>query len=168
MAGASVKITDKDKGWRALKDRVLRLSRPGAFTLVGVQGSHAAAQHPSAPMTYASLATIHEFGKVIHKKDGSEVVIPQRSFIRAAIDEHAVKLQRTATAVGQGVLLGKFSVHQALELLGQQATGIMKKRIADRISPANRPSTIARKGSDVPLIDSGELRGTITHKAEGA
>jgi phage gpG-like protein len=168
MAGASVKITDKDKGWRALKNRVLRLSRPGAFTLVGVQGSHAAAQHPDAPMTVAALATIHEFGKVIRKKDGSEVVIPQRSFIRAAIDEHVGKLQRTATAVGQGVLLGKFSVGQALNLLGEQATGIMKQRIADGLSPPNRPSTIARKGSSKPLIDSGQLRGSVTHKAEGA
>jgi phage gpG-like protein len=168
MAGASVKVTDTDKGWRALKDRLLRLSRTGAFTLVGVQGSEAAAQHPGSPMTVVAIATIHEFGKVIHKKDGSEVVIPQRSFIRAAIDEHAVKLQRTATAVGQGVLLGKFAVGQALNLLGEQATGIMKKRIADGISPPNRPSTIARKGSSKPLIDSGQLRGSITHKAEGA
>jgi phage gpG-like protein len=168
MAGASVKIRDTDKGWRALKDRVLRLSRPGAFTLVGVQGSEAAAQHPGAPMTVVGVATTHEFGKVIHKKDGSEVVIPQRSFIRAAIDEHAGKLQSTATAVGRGVLLGKFSVHQALELLGQQATGIMKQRIADGLTPPNRPSTIARKGSSKPLIDTGQLRASITHKAEGA
>ncbi len=167
MAGTTLKVTDTDKGWRSLKHRVLRLSRPGAFTLVGVQGSDAAARHANAPMTVAELATTHEFGAVVRSKTGTTIVIPQRSFIRAAIDEHAGKLQRTATAVGRGVLLGKFMVSQALERLGEQATGIMKQRIADGLAPPNSPVTIARKGSSKPLIDSGQLRASITHKAEG-
>ena len=29
--------------------------------------------------------------------------------------------------------------------------------------PPNSPRTIAKKGSDVPLIDTGELRKSITH-----
>jgi len=168
MSGATLKVTDKDAGWDALKDRVLKLSTPGAFTLVGVQGQQASSAHrKAAPMTVVDLAVVHEYGKVIHKKDGTEIVIPQRSFIRATIDEHAPKLQRTASALGQGVLIGKFQTGQALELLGQQGVGLIKQRIADGIAPPNADSTKARKGSSTPLVDTGQLRGAITHRVEG-
>jgi hypothetical protein len=168
MSGATLKVTDKDAGWDALKERVLKLSTGGAFTLVGVQGQQAAAaHHKAARMTVADLAVVHEFGAVIRTRHGSEIVIPQRSFIRATIDEYAPKLQRTASALGQGVLMGKFMTRQALELLGQQGTGLIKQRIADRIAPRNADSTIARKKSSTPLVDTGQLRGSITHRVEG-
>jgi len=169
MSGATLKVTNKDAGWDALKDRVLKLSTPGAFTLVGVQGQQAASAHrEAAPMTVVDLAVVHEFGAVIRTSRGKEIVIPQRSFIRATIDEHAPKLQRTASALGQGVLIGKFQTGQALELLGQQGVGLIKQRIADGIPPRNADSTIARKGSSTPLVDSGQLRGSITHRVEGS
>jgi hypothetical protein len=157
-----VKVSDKDKGWKQLQNRVVRLSRAGAFVRVGIQGKEASSTHAGSGETVAEIATTHEFGAVT----GNGIVIPERSFIRAAIDENAPKLQRTATLVGRGVLLGKFTRTQALELLGHQAVGIMKQRIANRIAPPNSPVTIARKGSDVPLIDDGQLRGSITHLVE--
>ena len=124
MSRATLKVSDKDKGWDALKDRVIKLSAPGAYTLVGVQGQQAASAHrTAAPRTVVEVAVTHEFGAVIRTRGGKEVVIPQRSFIRSTIDEHAAKLQRTASALGQGVLIGKFQTRQALELLGQQEIG---------------------------------------------
>jgi hypothetical protein len=168
MSGATLKVTDKDAGWDALKDRVLKLSAPGAYTLVGVQGQEAGSAHrAAAPMTVVDVAVTHEFGAVIRTRRGKEIVIPQRSFIRATIDEHAPKLQRTAAALGQGVLIGKFQTRQALELLGQQGVGLIQQRIADGIAPPNAPSTIARKKSSKPLVDTGQLRGSITHRVEG-
>ena len=159
---AKVRVSDQDKGWKAFQDRAIRLSRAGAFTRVGVQGSEASSVHTGSGQTVAEIASVHEFGAVTD----NGIVIPQRSFIRAAIDEYAPRLQRTATLLGRGVLLGKFQRFQALELLGQQAVGIMKLRIARGLTPANSPVTIARKGSSKPLIDKGQLRGSITHKAE--
>ena len=169
MSGATLKVTNKDEGWDALKDRVLKLSTAGAYSLVGVQGQQASSAHrKAAPMTVVDLAVVHEFGAVIRTRSGSEIVIPQRSFIRATIDEHAPKLQRTASALGQGVLIGKFQTGQALELLGQQGVGLIKQRIANGIPPRNADSTIARKKSSTPLVDTGQLRGSITHRVEGS
>ncbi len=164
---ASIKISDRDRGWKRLERQLVKLNRPGAFTLVGVQGNEAAAGHRAGGTTVAEVATVHEFGAILETEDGRPVVIPQRSFIRAAIDEYANKLQRLATLLGRGVILGKFQTQQALELLGEQAVGIMKKRIADGLQPPNSPATIAQKGSSKPLIDTGQLRGSITHKIEG-
>jgi len=167
MAKSTIKIKDTDKGWLELQHRVLKLSQRGSYVLVGVQGQEAAANHNNAKMTIAQLASVHEFGKVIHHRDGRVTVIPERSFIRAGIDQFKEAIQRRATMVGTGVMLLKFDVDTALELLGQYAVGVLKQRIADGLLPPNRPSTVARKRSSKPLIDKGQLRNAITYKAEG-
>jgi hypothetical protein len=157
VAKPAIKWTDKDLGWGELRNRVIKLSQRGAYCLVGVQGSEASRPHAKAELTVGQIATIHEFGTA---------TIPQRSFIRAAIDEYQGAIQKRATLIGTGIMLLKFTIDQGLGLLGEYSVGIMKQRIADRIPPPLRPRTIARKGSSVPLIDSGQLRGSITHKIE--
>lgn len=164
--GAHVRVVDRDRGWRSLAREVERLKR-GAFVRVGVQGNEAAAAHQNGNgKTVADVATTHEFGAVVVSKNGKQIVIPERSFIRATIDLNHAKLQRTATLLGRGVIAGRFARGQALELLGEQAVGMMKQRISDGIAPANAPATIARKGSSTPLIDQGQLRGSLTQRAE--
>lgn len=158
MPGAKLTITDKDFGWNHLKDAVLRLdANGGAYTLVGVQGSQAAANVQDTRLTYAELARIHEFGNAR---------TPQRSWLRAAIHEYQTAIQKRAALCGRGVLLDKFTVEQALELLGEYVVGVIKQRISDGISPPNAPSTIKRKGSSKPLIDKGGFRASITHRPE--
>jgi hypothetical protein len=44
--------------------------------------------------------------------------------------------------------------------------GVIKQRIANGIAPPNSPYTIARKGSSKPLIDTGQLRNSITYQVE--
>ncbi len=166
MAKGKIKVIDKDKGWKEYQQNVLKLSQSGAYCQVGVQGAPAAANHNKSPgITIADIANIHEYGKTFTVGDRT-IVIPQRSFIRAAVDEFHNAIQKRATLIGTGVVLLKFTKQQGLELIGAYAVGIMKQRIADRISPPNRPSTKKRKGSDVPLIDTGQLRGAITYKIE--
>jgi hypothetical protein len=154
---ATLKVTDRDFGWKGLEHAVLKLGGKGAFTLVGVQGAHAAANVQDTALTYAQLARIHEFGA------GRS---PERSFIRATIDKYQSAIQKRAIALGRGVLLDAFSVEQALELLGEYVVGLIRQRIADGIAPRNKPSTIKRKGSSKPLIDTGGLRASITHRPE--
>ena len=151
-------VIDKDLGWSKLAAKVAQLAGRDPHVLVGVQGSEARAQHQGSDMTVVEVATVHEFGTER---------VPERSFIRAAIDEQQVKLQQTSAALGRGVVLGTFTPRQALELLGHEAVGIMQQRISDRIEPPNAPSTVARKKSSVPLVDKGQLRGSITHRVGG-
>jgi hypothetical protein len=166
MAKPGLKVSDTDKGWKDLHEQVIKLSGTSAYVQVGVQGAPAAANHNDKPgLTIGQIANVHEFGKTIQTKRAT-IVIPQRSFIRATIDKYEAAIQKRATMLGTGVLLVKFTTEQALELLGMYAVGLMQQTIANRIAPPNRPRTIARKGSSVPLIDSGQLRGSITHKIE--
>jgi hypothetical protein len=165
---AGVKVREVDKGWGNLKDQVLKLSQTGAYVQVGVLGAEAAANHNAAPgMTIAAIASVHEFGRTIQTKRGT-ITIPERSFLRATIDIYQAPIQKRATMMGTGVMLLKFSAQQAMELLGQYAVGVIKQRIADGILPPNRPRTIARKRSSKPLIDTGQLRSSITYRVETA
>lgn len=155
---ATLKLEDRDFGWKHLQGAVLKLGDKGAFTLVGVQGAQGAANVQSTALTYAQLARIHEFGTAR---------IPARSFLYATIEKHKAEIQKRATAFGRGVLMDLFTVEKALELLGEYVVGLIRQRIADGIAPPNAPSTIKRKGSSKPLIDSGGLRAAISHRPEG-
>jgi hypothetical protein len=50
--------------------------------------------------------------------------------------------------------------------IGMVAVGDVQRRIVQRIPPPNAPSTIAKKGSDVPLIDTGRLRQSVDYTVE--
>jgi hypothetical protein len=151
-------LVEKDSGWNDLANRIAELSR-GAHVKVGVQGSEASAAHAKSDITVVEAASIHEFGAK---------GIPERSFIRATMDAHETALQKRAAELGRGILLGALEEHQALALLGEDAVGKIKQRIVDRIPPPNAPATVAKKGSDVPLVDTGQLLGSITYSIEGA
>lgn len=163
----SVSVKVIDRGWEDIKHRVRALRDTGAVVKVGVQGQRAAANHQQSGLTVAQLATIHEFGKVIHQpRMGRTIVIPERSFLRATIDQYQEAIARRDVLLAQGFMLGKLALKPAMELFGQYVVGLIQQRIANGIAPPNRPRTIARKGSSKPLIDTGQLRSSITYKVE--
>jgi phage gpG-like protein len=156
-----------DHGWEAIKERMRSLHGGAAVVKVGVQGAQGAANHQGTHLTVAQLATIHEFGKVIHQpRMNRTITIPERSFLRATIDQYRDALARRQVLLTQGFLLGKFGLDGAMELLGQYTVGLIKQRIANGIAPPNSRWTIAAKGSSKPLIDTGQLRNSITYVVE--
>jgi len=58
---------------------------------------------------------------------------------------------------------------QILRLVGSFLEGKIKEKIThgDPSWPSLKPETVKRKGSSKPLIDTGKLRNSITHKVEG-
>ena len=163
----TVQIKVIDRGWEGIKARVETIRGSGAVVNVGVQGQPAAANHQNTHLTVGQLATIHEFGKVIRQpKLNRIIVIPARSFLRATVDQYRDAIARRQVLLSQGYILGKFELRPAMELLGMYVVGLVKQRIANGIAPPNRPSTIARKGSSKPLIDTGQLRNSITYKVD--
>lgn len=109
----------------------------------------------SKALTVLEIATIHEFG-LGHN--------PERSFIRAWFDEKKDENELLMKKVAEQYLAGKITREQGLDLLGVRFVGSIQKRIRDRIEPPLASSTEKRKGSSVPLIDTGQLRSSITFK----
>lgn len=85
--------------------------------------------------------------------------IPARPFLDVAI----VKNKAAVTKAAEEVLAGGGSVSQAVDAMGAMAAGKVQQYIGDTfIPPPNSPRTIERKGSSHPLIDTGQMRQSIT------
>lgn len=115
------------------------------------------ALEPSGDLTVADVATFHEFGTR---------TIPQRSFIRAWFDENQAFIAETLQKQFAQVANGKRPVEQAAERCALAFEGSVKQRISRGIPPPLAASTIARKGSSKPLIDTGQLRNAVRGKVE--
>lgn len=154
-----LKITVKDHGAIAMLSRLLE----GGALKVGVLAEDAAEQHEDADgepsgLTVGEIAEIHEFGL------GS---VPRRSFLAGWADENADQIKTVITRGGQALARGKLgSIDQLLEQIGVWAVGSIQARIATNIPPPLSPITIQRKGSSVALIDSGQLRSSISYKVD--
>ncbi len=94
--------------------------------------------------------------------------IPPRPIIEPAIEAEKNKepIAEELKAALKAFLDGKPEEAQRhLELAGQTGANAARAWFDDRDNgwPDNAPSTIKEKGSDMPLIDKGELRTSITY-----
>lgn len=120
--------------------------------------------HVDSGMTLVEIATTHEFGS----SDGH---VPERSWLRSTFhvrkrDELAQKIEAAARLV----LDRRLDARRAVNLLGAWGAAECKNTItqneADSYGPFPYPpladSTIAAKGSSVPLVDTGQFVGSIS------
>lgn len=112
---------------------------------VGVRGDPG-----SDLVTYAAA---NEFGT----EDGH---VPERSYLRSTIDENqTIYAGQLEAAVGD--LIDGKSMLPRLRRLGMIAKRDVQLKIRELKTPPNAPSTIRKKGSSNPLIDTGRLRNSI-------
>lgn len=121
----------------------------------------------------AMIASVHEYGariKVTDKMRGylayqglhlkaetTHIVIPERSFLRTGADLHQQDVQRKAEQLIDKVILGNVSVESFFEMLALELRGKIQEHAIDLNNPVNHPFTVAGKGSNNPLVDSGGL-----------
>lgn len=105
-------------------------------------------------LTNAQLLGIHEFGTA---------TIPERAPIRTAFDVKGSSWATLAAKLLGNVLGGKTTAVAALGLLGQRAVADIRRVITARLPPPLKDATVARKGSSVPLVDTGQLLNSITY-----
>lgn len=154
------KVRDIDKGFNALMKRLVSAADPTSLT-VGIHEAEGSEQkkeeHGTSELTLVEIAAIHEFGL-------AEPDIPRRSFITDWADENAERHKGQLRTMAKAVIKGAVeSESQALERLGNLYVGEVQKRIAEGIEPPLAESTIKRKGSSKPLIDTGQLRSAVTY-----
>ena len=96
-----------------------------------------------------------------------EINIPERSFIRSTFDEKEQEWYKYSLILLSKVLSGQSTAEELCEKMGNVIQKDIQKKIRDIKTPPNAPSTIARKGSNNPLIDTGRLRQSVTYKVRG-
>lgn len=139
-------IRDVDRGWKAIVAQVKAVAAVKPRVKVGVWGSR------------AQEAIWNEFGTSR---------IPSRPFVRSTMDANAGKYARFMVAQARAGLGGNDTTYrQALNRLGLLMVADVQKTISAGVPPPNAPSTIARKGSSTPLIETGLMRSQVEHKVE--
>lgn len=152
-------VRDVDRGAKALLARVEAIARKvvikvGIFAREGEELHKGGSE--SGAITVLDVAIWNEFGTD---------TIPERSFIRSYYDANRERVIGWILAAARSYVLN--GDRKAFELVGQKIVGEIQLRIAQGIPPPNAPSTVARKGSSKPLVDTGQLRSSITYKVEG-
>ena len=155
MIRTKLTIIDRDAGLKKLLRETLIPGRTNVT--VGVQADIGDQQHVGSKLTVLDIATIHEFGL------GNN---PERSFIRATFDENQEQNLELIYRLAQLVVDGKLTREQALNQLGLRFQAQVIDRINSNIPPPLAPATIKRKGSSLALVDTGQLKSSITYRIE--
>lgn len=163
------------------------------FITVGIHED--AGNHESSELTNAKLGAIHEYGAEIKHTGGTSygfaskaaadrnevrflktgkgymelgvtgaytMSIPARPWLVPGVesgnDDYVAILRSSIKRDG--------NLEKALNRVGVVAVSKVQQYMTDLRSPANAPSTIAKKGSSNPLIDKGVLRQSVTYKVQ--
>lgn len=154
-------FTDKDRGWKAMMTN-FKVNSGETAGFVGYLRSSGDYKNESqrkkgeepTPITMAQLAAVHENGSA----DG---IIPQRSFMGSAIDEHQKEIKRLIKKVADGVVMGRLTKRKALGIVCERLKGMFIDKITSNVPPPLKQSTVDAKGSSRTLIDSGQLKNSM-------
>jgi len=103
----------------------------------------------------AYVAAINEFGTSR---------TPARPFMRPAIATYGPEWLKLMGAAAVQVATGAITGAAAMDMIAARAAGDVGKAIQSVTSPPLAASTVARKGFDKPLIDTGLMFQSVTHR----
>lgn len=144
----SIKITGLQLAQDALRKELEKL-QGGGFVLVGIHED--AAQPEGQDITMATLGAIQHYGND-H--------IPARPWLDVGVEQGN---KEYLEIIEDGAASG-LTQNQILEQVGAVAAGYVQQYITDLQEPPNAPSTVKKKGSSNPLIDTGAMRQSVTYK----
>jgi len=127
-------------------------------TKVGFIGAKGAENHPDTELTNAEIAFIHEFGSFSQS-------IPARSMLRFPLEAKQKELVSEMTKGTAREAFKEGNIEKFYKILGVAAQAIVQEAFATGGFgqwKANAPSTVAKKGSSAPLIDTGVLRRSVS------
>lgn len=86
---------------------------------------------------------------------------PSRPFMRDSVDDNYEKIMSFCRGKLQELANGSTDTEKMLNAIGAMQVGLVQETIRSGNFVPNAPSTIRRKGSDKPLIDSGLMRQSV-------
>ena len=157
--GLKLKVTVKKdtKGLRKLESIFKRLDR--AVEVGFFNGK----PHPknNGEFTVAEVAAINEFGPV--SKDLYEAqsdAPPSRPFFRYTIAEQQ-NWRNTLRKISSKMVKGQITPTEGMRILGARVQEDVQETIADNSFKDNSDKTIARKGENDPLSETGTMERSV-------
>lgn len=153
--GVSFKVTKdtEGRGIKALGKIVKNIDKK--IVKVGLPDSN----HDDTNLTLAQIGAIHEYG-------APGAGIPERPFLAVSIKSNMGDLHRLNAVNVKLILHGKQSLDGALGQMGEMAKGMVQKYISEDNFVPLQPATVAAKGSSRPLVDTGQMRQSISYVVE--
>lgn len=127
---------------------------PAAKAERQIDDDHGAPRH----INNAALAYIHDNG-------APEANIPARPFMQPGIENAKDAIVKGMRRAGDVALAGG-EIEKDLTRVGLIAQSAIQEKITDGPFVPLKPATIKRKGSDRPLIDTGQMRRSISFVVE--
>ena len=152
----SSKIIDKDLGWKNIKKQLRALKDKEVAS--GLFGNEE--KNPETNISFRGI--VNEYGTESAGKN-KNITIPARPFTQQAYETNKRNIYKFIDTNYSLVLTGRQTTEKMLNRLGIYHSDQIKDSITTGDFTANAPSTIARKGSSKPLIDSGEMRQKTTY-----
>ena len=108
-------------------------------------------------------AYLHSQG--LHLKPTTkEIVIPERSFLRAGFDKHHMDVISKAGETLDAFVHGEATEYQYLKMVGMLLKSKIQLYARNLEDPPNHPYTVEQKGSSNPLVDTGHMVNHISYK----
>lgn len=153
--GAAAQVIERDLGWKRIRREIHAAGKAGVK--IGLLAGDAE-REGGEPYDNVDVAIANEFGTD---------TIPERSFLRSTADAQREQIAAFKAREWDRILRGQSTVREALGRLGAWHRGEVQRTITRLREPPNAPSTIRAKGSDNPLIDTGQMRQAVNYEVEG-
>lgn len=148
--GLNVRIIDK--GYKYFVSEIKKLDENPRVN-IGVLEENASR---SDGLDNVDIMVRNEFG----------IDVPQRSVIKAGTDNNIKKAFKVEVQEYDKIIKGKGTIEEMVNKIGAFQKMKFRERFSTKYLQPNSPFTIMRKGSNIPLVDSGELRKSIDFKKE--
>ena len=155
----------KNGGWDELKKYISQLSKDyvevGFFNDQGIYPS----KRNTDGWSYAQLMAYHEL-------QADQNLVPLRPVFGSVTKGQKEGLRKQSGKFLRNQLRGAYyhrttgehTPQKLYSMLGRNLGEILKSRFGSRGLPRNALSTIKRKGSRLPMIDTGHLRDAVSYK----
>lgn len=87
---------------------------------------------------------------------------PSRPFLRKSVDENEEKINHFLQSKKADLLQGK-SAEQVLKEIGLFQKDLIQEKITEGSFTPNAASTVRKKGSNKPLVDTGRMRQSVNY-----
>jgi len=143
------KVIIIDKGYARIQTNMRRMER-GMEVAIGLMPQNE--ERHSGRKTNTAVGHYHEFG-TSH--------VPKRSFLRTPLEKNAREYTNYIKSKGFNILWGSNKRRDVLMYVATKYRADVLNHIASNIPPKLADSTIAKKGHDLALVDTGQMRDAI-------
>jgi hypothetical protein len=156
-----VKVKEIDIEWARLLNIFMRMKK--SRTKVGFPFGERIGQSNNNGSGHDEYHNMSEVAKIAAFQEFGTRYIPQRPFMRTSYNENIDELKILRDNIYDKIVDGSMTLRQGLAIMGEFMEGKIKQKITDINKPSLKKRTIKAKKSSNPLIDTGQMRNSVTH-----